>query len=116
MAPPLDPLRVVMRQLVRMKRADEEADDDDVEPTATVASVKESAGKAAKAAAKSIKEALTTAASAGKYLLRYPIPTTLTFASSNFYVLIKFAIMLYGLKISSVPFQKIINHFNFLKI
>lgn len=69
MAPPLDPVGVLVRHvrdLVRHKRADEE-EEDEAEIEATVAATKETTkavAKAAKSAAKKVKEALTTAATA----------------------------------------------------
>lgn len=65
MAPPLDPVGVLVRHvrdLVRLKRADEAEEDD--APEATAAAAKETTKQAAKSAAKAVKEALSTVATA----------------------------------------------------
>ncbi|XP_034241991.1 synaptotagmin 1 isoform X2 [Thrips palmi] len=67
MAPPLDPVGVLVRHvrdLVRLKRAQKAEDDDDDAVESTVATAKETTKEAAKSVAKQVKEALSTVATA----------------------------------------------------
>lgn len=67
MAPPADPLGVLVRQLTRMKRADEGEEEESPAATAPAtasASATAAVKEAVKSAAKAVKEAVTTAATA----------------------------------------------------